>query len=115
MAAVEQSIELEVPSDWAARELSAFAYQHAVGHYHMVERELEWNQADDCETEGRVAFEPLATERTRMTVRVGYDPDEAPSCETAVSGRVTGELDEFKRFTEDHYRVATEETGRDVA
>jgi len=115
MAAITHEQDLDVPADWASRELTTFAYRSSIGHYEVVDTALEWNQADDCQTEGVVAFEPVASERTRMTVRIGYDPNESPTCETAVRDRVLNELADFKQFTEQRYRHAAEGTGADVA
>ena len=111
MATMEHSIEVAVPADVASRDLGTFAYRSSIGHYRVVDGDVGWSAADDCETEGIVAFEPLESERTRMTLRVGYEPEQTPNCEPAVHARVTGELAEFKQFSEERYRAAAFEDG----
>jgi hypothetical protein len=106
VATVEHSIEIAVPSEVAARDLPSFAYRSAIGHYRVADSAMQWNDADECETEGTVVFEPLDTERTRMTLRVGYRPDATPNCEPAVTSRVAGEVREFKHYTEQRYGAA---------
>ena len=106
MATMEHSIEVAVPADVASRDLGTFAYRSSIGHYRVVDSDAGWSEADDCQTEGMVAFEPLDTERTRVTLRVGYEPEQTPNCEPAVHSRVTNELAEFKQFSEERYRTA---------
>jgi len=115
MATIEHAIEIAVPPDVAARDLRTFAYRTTIGQYRIVDRDVEWSAADSCQTESLVAFESLGSERTRLTMRVGYEPDGTPGCEPAVEARANDGLADFKRFTEERYRIATGDAQADVA
>ena len=70
----------------------------------MVERHIGWRSTSGARNAGTVVFEPLGANRTRITLRVEYEP-EGPTQKLgdwlgAFSGRVEGDLRRFKEFIE---------------
>lgn len=65
---------------------------------------IMWTSEGGAFTSGLVYFEPIDTERTRVNVRMEYDPEgimeEVGDKLGFVSRRVQGDLDRFKEFIE---------------
>jgi uncharacterized membrane protein len=69
------------------------------------DRVVAWRSTSGAENGGRVSFTPAGPDKTRITLRLDYDPEGI--VETAgdklgfVSRRVEGDLERFKTFIED--------------
>src|SRR5688500_2024761 len=65
---------------------------------------VAWHSTSGAENSGAVSFDPVAPNRTRVTVRIGFDP--AGIVETVgnqlgfMERRVQGDLERFKAFIE---------------
>jgi hypothetical protein len=66
-----------------------------VGHYQGTAADVEWTPADDAEKEGVVRLEGLSDDRTRVSVTVEFEGDEAK-----VAAHLERDLKMFKRFAE---------------
>jgi uncharacterized membrane protein len=70
----------------------------------MVERHIGWHSTSGARNAGTVSFEALGANRTRITLRLEYEPEGATQkigdWEGAFSGRVEGDLRRFKEFIE---------------
>jgi hypothetical protein len=81
----------DVDKDW-----TQFMFRKLVGHDEGVsEADLEWTPADDAERDGTVRLEALAADRTRVTVTVEFDGDEA-----TVAAHLERDLELFRDFAE---------------
>jgi uncharacterized membrane protein len=71
----------------------------------MVERYIGWRSTSGPQNAGTVSFEPQGPNRSRITLRMEYEPEGA--VETVgdwlgvLSARVEGDLGRFKKFIEE--------------
>jgi uncharacterized membrane protein len=65
---------------------------------------IAWRSTNGPDHGGAVLFEPLGPDRTRVTVRLQYEPqglaENVASALGIVSGRVEDDLENFKKFIE---------------
>ena len=70
----------------------------------MVERYIGWRSTSGAPNAGTVSFEPIAANRTRIQLRMEYDPEgpveKLGNWLGAFSTRVEGDLRRFKEFIE---------------
>jgi uncharacterized membrane protein len=70
----------------------------------MVERHVAWRSLSGPHNAGTVSFEPLDAGRTRITLRMEYEPEglteKMGNWLGLFSGRVQGDLERFKEFIE---------------
>jgi uncharacterized membrane protein len=70
----------------------------------MVERHIGWRSTSGPQNAGTVSFAPLSGNRTRVTLRMEYEPEGAAQkigdWLGAFSSRVEGDLKRFKEFIE---------------
>lgn len=70
----------------------------------IPDRRITWRSVGGAAVSGSVAFEKLATDRTRVDVTMSYDPEgvveNVGSLLGLDSARVRGDLERFKRFIE---------------
>jgi uncharacterized membrane protein len=70
----------------------------------MVERHIGWRSTSGAKNAGTVSFEPLGGNRTRVTLRMEYEPHGAVqrigNWLGAFTTRVEGDLKRFKEFIE---------------
>jgi uncharacterized membrane protein len=68
------------------------------------DRHIFWRSVSGAENSGRVSFEPMGADRTRVTVEAGYDPkgfvEKSGDALGMVGRRVEGDLKRFKEFIE---------------
>jgi uncharacterized membrane protein len=66
------------------------------------DQKIAWRSTSGAQNAGIVTFRPLDSDRTQITVRMEYEPDGAieavGSALGAVSGRIEGDLERFKKF-----------------
>lgn len=71
----------------------------------VPDKRIAWRSTTGAENTGEVSFEPAGANSTRVTVRIGYDPDgiveSAGDKLGFVSRRVEGDLERFKTFIEE--------------
>jgi len=71
----------------------------------IPDERITWKSTSGSKNAGSISFQPIAPERTRLTLRMEYEPHGA--AETSASGlglvsmRVEGDLRRFKRFIEE--------------
>ena len=95
MAEITRSIDVDAAISDVDREWTQFMFRTLVGHYQSDPVDVEWTLADDAEEEGVVRFEELPDDRTRVTVTVEFDGDEA-----TVAAHIERDLRQFKAFAE---------------
>jgi uncharacterized membrane protein len=68
----------------------------------VPDQKIAWRSTSGAQNAGIVTFRPLDVNRTQLTVRMEYEPEGAiesvGSAFGAVSGRVEGDLERFKKF-----------------
>src|SRR5206468_5387008 len=68
----------------------------------VPDQKIAWRSTSGADNAGIVSFRPLAADRTEVTVRLEYEPEGAVetvgSALGAVSGRIEGDLERFKKF-----------------
>lgn len=71
----------------------------------IPDERITWRSTSGAKNAGSIAFQPLAPERTRLTLRIEYEPqgvaETSGSSLGLVSMRVEGDLQRFKRFVEE--------------
>ncbi|MGH8886652.1 MAG: SRPBCC family protein [Egibacteraceae bacterium] len=70
----------------------------------VPDRTIAWRSIGDVRNDGRVSFQPVVGDRTRVIVRLDYDPhgfmEKAGDKLNIVDQRVEGDLKRFKEFIE---------------
>lgn len=70
----------------------------------IPDRRIAWRSTSGAMNTGMVNFEPLGADRTRVSLKINYDPEGAMenigSALGMVGGRVEGDLKRFKDFIE---------------
>jgi uncharacterized membrane protein len=70
----------------------------------VPDQTIAWRSIGDVRNDGRVSFQPITDDRTRVTVRFDYDPhgftEKAGEKLGIVDQRVEGDLKRFKEFIE---------------
>ena len=70
----------------------------------VPDRTIAWVAVEGEKLDGRVAFEALGEDRTRVALTMRFEPDDAlekaADMLQVVEGRVKGDLERFKRFIE---------------
>jgi uncharacterized membrane protein len=68
------------------------------------DKRIAWRSVSGAENAGSVVFTPADAQRTRVTLRIEYDPkgitEKVGNALGVVSGRVEGDLKRFKEFIE---------------
>lgn len=68
----------------------------------VPDQKIAWRSTSGADNAGIVSFRPLDANRTEISVRMEYEPDGAVeavgSALGAVSGRIEGDLERFKKF-----------------
>ena len=76
----------------------------------VPDRQISWRSIDGAPNSGTVTFEPIGTDRTRVTLRMEWQPEGAVEKTGEVLGmdsrRVEGDLHRFRDFIEKR-QVAT--------
>lgn len=88
----------------------------------VPDRRIAWRTTTGSQNAGAVLFEPMGDQRTRVTLRMEYEPEGATEhvgdLLGFVSNRVEGDLERFKNFIEERGRASGgwrgEIHGRDV-
>jgi uncharacterized membrane protein len=105
MPIIQQSVVVDVPLDLARTSWDAFIYRKLIGHYSVGDRQVEWKPADDAEDAATIWFEDVDGDRTRVVLRVDYDPALMkcgdPNPDNCVEDSLLADLTRYKRFTED--------------
>jgi uncharacterized membrane protein len=69
------------------------------------DRVIAWRAAGDVRNDGRVEFQPLDADRTRVHMRLEYEPEsfteKVGDVFNVVDRRVKGDLERFKEFIEE--------------
>ena len=115
MAEIMRSIEVDAAIGDADREWTQFMFRSLVGHYEGAPEDVEWSPADDAEEDGLVRLEALSHDRTRVTVTLEFEGDEA-----TVAAHLERDLELFKACAETrrpthaqtHHSDITSRTGR---
>ena len=116
MLAISRSIAVDAAVGDVDKEWKQFVSRTLVGHEAGVpETDLEWTPADDAERDGTVRLESLAGDRTRASVTVELEGDEA-----TVAAHLERDLELFKACAETrrpthaqtHHSDITSRTGR---
>jgi hypothetical protein len=95
MAEITRSIDVDAAIGDVDREWTEFMFRTLVGHYRGAASDVEWTAADDAEQEGVVLLEGLPDDRTRVSVTVEFEGDEAK-----VAAHLERDLKMFKAFAE---------------
>jgi hypothetical protein len=95
MAEITRSIDVDADIKDVDKEWTQFMFRTLVGHYRGKPADVEWTPADDAEDEGVVRLEALPGDRTRVSVTVEFEGDEA-----TVAAHLDRDLGMFKRFAE---------------
>ncbi len=95
MAEITRSIDVDAAIGDVDQEWTQFMFRTLVGHYQGTVADVEWTAADDAEQEGVVRLEGLPDDRTRVSVTVKFEGDEAK-----VAAHLERDLQLFKRFAE---------------
>ena len=68
----------------------------------VPDQKIAWRSTSGAQNAGIVSFRPLGTNRTQVTVRMEYEPEgpieSVGAALGAVSGRIEGDLERFKKF-----------------
>ncbi len=68
----------------------------------VPDQKIAWRSTSGAQNAGIVSFQPLGANRTQVTIRIEYEPEGAmesvASALGAVSGRIEGDLERFKKF-----------------
>jgi len=74
----------------------------------VPDQTIAWRSIGDVRNDGRISFQPVGGERTRVTVRFDYDPhgfvEKAGDQLHVVDQRIEGDLKRFKEFIESRGR-----------
>lgn len=89
----------------------------------VPDRRIAWRATTGAENAGAVLFEPVGDSRTKVTLRLKYEPagvtEKVGDLLGLVSNRVEGDLERFKNFIEERGRASGgwrgEIHGRDVS
>jgi hypothetical protein len=95
MAEITRSIDVDAAIGDVDQEWTQFMFRTLVGHYQGHASDTEWTPADDAEQDGVVLFEELPEGRTRVSVTVEFEGDEAK-----VIAHLDRDLKTFKAFAE---------------
>ena len=96
MAEITRSIDVDAAVGDIDREWTQFMFRTLVGHDGGVpEADLGWTPADDAERDGTVRLEALGGDRTRVSVTVEFEGEEA-----SVAAHLERDLELFKDFAE---------------
>ncbi len=95
MAEITRSIDVDAAIGDVDQEWTQFMFRTLVGHYQGRAADVEWTAADDAEQEGVVLLEGLPDDRTRVSVTVEFEGDEAQ-----VIAHLDRDLRMFKAFAE---------------
>ena len=95
MAEITRSIDVDAAIGDVDQEWTEFMFRTLVGHYQGSAADVEWTAADDAEEEGVVLLEGLPDDRTRVSVTVEFEGDEAK-----VAAHLERDLKLFKVFAE---------------
>jgi len=95
MSEIIRSIDVDAAIGDVDQEWTQFMFRTLVGHYQGAAADVEWTAADDAEQEGVVRLEGLPNDRTRVSVTVEFEGDEAK-----VAAHLERDLKMFKRFAE---------------
>jgi uncharacterized membrane protein len=95
MAEITRSVEVDAAIGDVDQEWTEFMFRTLVGHYQGTAADVEWSPADDAEQEGVVRLQGLPDDRTRVSVTVEFEGDEAK-----VAAHLERDLKMFKRFAE---------------
>jgi uncharacterized membrane protein len=70
----------------------------------IPDQRIAWRSMTGVKNSGMVNFEPVAADRTRVSLRLSYEPEGAVEnigdALGVVTGRVSGDLKRFKEFIE---------------
>lgn len=70
----------------------------------VPDKTIAWRSIGDVRNDGRVSFEPIAQNRTRVILRLDYDPhgsmEKVGDQLNVVDQRVEGDLKRFKEYIE---------------
>ena len=95
MSELTRSIEIDAPIRSVDKEWTQFMFRTLVGHYDGSAADVEWTPADDAERDGAVMLQELPGDRTRVSVTVDFQGDEAK-----VAAHIDRDLKMFKAFAE---------------
>ena len=109
MAEIMRSIEVDAAIGDADREWTQFMFRSLVGHYEGAPEDVEWSPADDAEEDGLVRLEALSHDRTRVSVTVEFEGDEAE-----VAAHLERDLELFKAFAETRQPAQAETDHSDI-
>jgi uncharacterized membrane protein len=66
---------------------------------------IAWRATGDTRNDGRVTFEPVGADRTRVNLQLDYDPEgmleKAGDALNLTDKRIEGDLERFKQFIEE--------------
>jgi uncharacterized membrane protein len=78
---------------------------NAVINEQVPDERITWHSTDGAENAGEVKFQPLDMSKTRVTLKLGYDPEgfveNVGDKLGFVSRQVDGDLDRFKKYIEE--------------
>jgi uncharacterized membrane protein len=94
----DQHLHWEADIGWAHREWRARVTEQE------PDRVIGWQAVGDVRNDGRVAFEPVGVDRTRVSLTLQYDPqgfvEKLGDALNVIERRVQGDLQRFKEFIE---------------
>ena len=71
----------------------------------IPDERITWRSTSGARNAGSIAFDPIAPDKTRLTLRMEYEPEgtaqNSASAIGLVSARVEGDLKRFKRFVQE--------------
>ena len=120
MLAISRSIAVDAAVGDVDKEWTQFVFRTLVGHEAGVpETDLEWTPADVAERDGTVRLESLAGDRTRASVTVELEGDEA-TVTAHLERDLERDLELFKAcaetrrptYAQTHHSDITSRTGR---
>ena len=95
MAEITRSIDVDAANGDVDQEWTQFTFRTLANRYQGTAADVEWTAADDADQDGMVRLEALPDDRTRVSVTVEFDGDEAK-----VAAHLERDPKMFKAFAE---------------
>ena len=102
---VERVVQLDAGTlDWTARIAGRVKHWRARIVEREADRAIAWRSVEGARSDGRVTFEPMGTERCRVTLELDVEPEGPIEATTDALGflsrRARGDLERFKDLVE---------------
>lgn len=100
MAAIEHSIEVDLPPDEVVSEWQVFPFRSILGYFRDPGRRLHWIDGVGNEAWGVTLLIGLGARRTRVCVRLDYYPTQVGISAAALNAHISADLTMFTWFIE---------------